>query len=58
MADLAITWTEIDYEITLSETAYGITLSEGESTPVPENAILNADGSPLTNADGSYILTD
>ena len=45
-------------EITLSETEYEITVTDGNKAPIPENAILNADGEPLLNADGSYILTD
>lgn len=47
-----------DIEIILTDDNYGITLTDGDSAPVPENAVLNADGNPLLNADGSYILTD
>jgi hypothetical protein len=45
-------------ELTWTETEYEITVTDGQKTPVPENAVLNADGQPLSNADGSYILTD
>jgi len=32
---IELTWTEIEYEITVTD---------GQKAPIPENAILNADG--------------
>ena len=58
MADIAITLTDNNYAITLTEAVYGITVTDGDKTPVPENALLNDDGTPIINDDGSYILTN
>ena len=60
MADIKITLSTYDYEIALTETDYDITLTDGDINyvPIPQNALLNASGEPIINADGSYILTN
>lgn len=54
MPNIEIALTEIDYEITLAEVDYKITLVDGDKPP---KILLNLDGEPIQNADGSYILT-
>jgi hypothetical protein len=46
----------VPVESTVATSSGSTTPPSSEDEEIPENALLNSDGSPILNSDGSYIL--